>query len=82
MWRETANAVRELLLLREQTKKNADDILALQKDFKGLASDVQNLKHEVRINRNDESHERVNMALRLENELLKFERRLPPPREN
>ena len=79
MWRETVNAVRELLFLREQTHKNASDIFALQKDFKELASDVQDLKHEARVNRNDESHERVNMALGLENELLKFERRLPPP---
>ncbi len=31
MWREIANALKELLLLRENTKKNADDIQEMQK---------------------------------------------------
>jgi len=79
MWREIANALKELLLLREQTKKNADDIKEMQKDFKALAAFVEHLAYEVRGNRNDEAHKRENMALRLQNELLKFERRLPPP---
>ena len=79
LWREIANALKELLLLRENTKKNADDIQEMQKDFKALTAFVERLAYEVRGNRNDEAHERENMALRLQNELLKFERRLPPP---
>ncbi len=79
MFREIANALKELLLLRESTKKNTDDIKDLQKDVKSLTAAVQQLVYEVRGNKNDEAHERENMALRLQNELLKFERRLPPP---
>ncbi|GEM_PF-3048936 len=40
MWREIANALKELLLLRENTKKNADDIQEMQKDFKALTAFV------------------------------------------
>ena len=79
MLREIANALKELLLLRENTKKNTDDIAELQKDVKVLTAAVQQLVYEVRGNKDNEAHEREKMALRLENELLKFERRLPPP---
>ncbi|MGI4787281.1 MAG: hypothetical protein ACRYFS_00375 [Janthinobacterium lividum] len=79
MWREIANALKELLLLREKTSKNADDIKELQSGLKELTAVVQHLIYEVRGNRSDEAHEREKMALRLENELLKFERRLPSP---
>ena len=79
MWREIANALKELLLLREKTNQNSTDIKALQDDFKALAAFAERLAYEVRGNKNDEAHERENMALRLQNEMLKFERRLPPP---
>ncbi|MGI8670621.1 MAG: hypothetical protein ACR2J3_12380 [Aridibacter sp.] len=35
------------------------------------------MKEEIRNNREAEARERENLALRLENEMLKFERRLP-----
>ena len=66
-------------MLKEQTDKNTADIKDLQKDVKELAVVVRDLIYEVRGNKRGEAHERENMALRLENELLKFERRLPPP---
>ena len=78
MFREIASALKELLLLRENTKKNTDDIIELQKDVKILTAAIQQLVYEVRGNKNDEAHERENIVLRLQNEMLKFERRLPP----
>ncbi len=51
----------------------------MQVEMKALSAVVRDLIYEVRGNKNDEAHERENIALRLENELLKFERRLPPP---
>ncbi len=79
MFRDIANALKELLLLRENTKKNTDDITDLQKDLKVLTAALQQLVYEVRGNKNDEAKEREMMALRLQNEMLKFERRLPVP---
>ena len=79
MLREVASALKELLLLRENTKKNTDDIAELQKDVKVLTAAIQQLVYEVRGNKDNEAHEREKMALRLQNELLRFGRRLPPP---
>ncbi len=82
MWQQIYDGLKKLLLLKEQTDKNTADLKELQREVKELTAVVQHLIYEVRGNRSDEAHERANLALRLENELLKFERRLPPPREN
>ncbi len=79
MWQQLYDSLKKLMLLKEQTDKNTADIKELQREVKELTAVVQHLIYEVRGNRNDEAHERENMALRLQNELLKFERRLPPP---
>ena len=79
MWQQIYESLKKLLLLKEQTDKNTSDLKELQREFKELTAVVQHLIYEVRGNRNEEAHERENMMLRLENELLKFERRLPPP---
>ncbi len=79
MWQQIYDSLKKLLLLKEQTDKNTADVKELQREVKELTAVVQHLIYEVRGNRNDEAHERENMALRLQNELLKFERRLPPP---
>ncbi len=42
-----------------------------------MASAVERLAHELHRVRENEAHEREKMALKLENELLRFERRLP-----
>ena len=51
----------------------------MQSELKALSVVVRDLIYEMRGNKNDEAHKREKMALRLQNELLKFERRLPPP---
>ncbi len=79
MWQQVFESLKKLLLLKEQTDKNTADVKDLQRELKDLTTVVQHLIYEVRGNKNDEAHERENMALRLQNELLKFERRLPPP---
>ncbi len=70
MWRDIANALKELLLLREKTNQNSTDIRALQDDFKALASFVERLAYEVRGNKSEEAHEREKIAPRLKNELF------------
>lgn len=79
MWQQLYDSLKKLLLLKEQTDKNVADIKELQQEVKALTAVVQQLIYEIRSSRNDEAHERANMALRLENEMLKFERRMPPP---
>ena len=77
MLRELASALKDILFLRESTQKNTDDIRQLQLEVKALSAVVQQFIYEVRGNKRDEAYERENMTLRLQNELLKFERRLP-----
>ena len=43
-----------------------------------FCSAVERLAYEIHRVSDKEGHEREQLALRLENELLKFERRLPP----
>ncbi|HZG52568.1 MAG TPA: hypothetical protein VEZ40_10575 [Pyrinomonadaceae bacterium] len=46
-----------------------------------LAYEVHRIGEKVDYAAKEEAHEREKLALRLENELLKFERRLPPSKE-
>jgi hypothetical protein len=45
-----------------------------------MRSELRDLALSVQLLANNQRHEMENLALRLENEMLKFERRLPPPK--
>ena len=60
-----------LLTLAEATRENKTEIAEMRAEMRDLALTVQLLAH-------DQRHDMEKLALRLENELLKFERRLPP----
>ena len=79
MWQQFLSGLKNLILLQEQTDQNTAKLKEMQAELKALSAVVRDLIYEVHGNKRDEGHERENMALRLENELLKFERRLPPP---
>ena len=79
MWQQLLASLKNLILLQEQTDRNTAKIKEMQSELTALTAAVQQLIYEVRGNKREEAHEREKMALRLENELLKFERRLPPP---
>ncbi len=53
------------------------EIKELRQELDDLTSAVERLAYEVRRNRENEAHEREKLVLRLENELLKFEHRIP-----
>jgi NTP pyrophosphatase (non-canonical NTP hydrolase) len=60
-----------LLTLAEATRENKTEIAEMRAEMRDLALTVQLLA-------NNQRHDMEKLALRLENELLKFERRLPP----
>ncbi len=60
-----------LLTLAEETRQNKVEIAELRTQVRDIALTVRMLAH-------DQRHDMEKLALRLENELLKFERRLPP----
>jgi hypothetical protein len=59
-----------LLTLAEATRENKTAIAEMRAELRDLALTVQLLA-------NDQRHDMEKLTLRLENELLKFERRLP-----
>ena len=71
MWKKLLDYFAHLLTLAEVTRENKAEIKEIRRELRELAAAVQLLSH-------DQRHEMENLALRLENELLKFERRLPP----
>jgi len=63
--------------LTEDTARNKTEIKEVRQQLNALTDAVQALAYELRRVAEHEQHERERLALRLENELLRFERRLP-----
>ena len=77
MWTKVVDLARVFFTLSEGLQQNRADIKELQRELRDLTSVVQQLSYEIGRVAETDSHEREKLALRLENELLKFERRLP-----
>lgn len=95
MWKEVLSALKEVFVLLEKTEQNKESIKDVRSDFQKLeervdklaavvqilAHDNLRLREEIQNARREEAKERENLALKLENEMLKFERRLPSGNE-
>ena len=88
MWKEIYEWATQLLVLSKETERNRADIKEVNKEVERLTLIVQGLAFEIKrlgekIDRahENETHEREKLALKLENEMLKFERRLPSAKE-
>lgn len=69
--------VRRAASLKSQVDKNTEDIRQLRDVVDELADVVKELKSEMRIMRESHDKDCEILVLRLRNELLEFERRLP-----
>ena len=76
LWRQLIDYARQVMSLTEKTEQNAAQIRELQHEVRDLAAALQRLAYEVHRMQENEAHEREKMQLRLENALLRFERRL------
>ena len=79
--REEIKDVRqEIKEVERDVKDLRQEINDLRREFRDLTRAVERLAYEIhRVSENDEKERRL-LALQLENEMLKFERRLPPGR--
>jgi predicted nucleic acid-binding Zn-ribbon protein len=77
MWKHLLDLLRNLLTLTRATEENRAEIKDPRQELRSLASAVERWAYELRRATDHEKHERENLALQLENELLRFERRLP-----
>ena len=80
MWKKLLGYFTHLLTLAEATQENKVEIKEIRQELHDLTATVQDLRHELRILRTKQRHDLERLALRLENEMLRFERRLPPPK--
>lgn len=77
MLKQIYDLLKRLLLVAHESQQNKTEIKELRQELKDLTAVVQRLAYEIHRVSENEAHEREKMALRLENELLKFERGLP-----
>lgn len=78
MWQKIADLTKLVFSFGETLQQNRSDIKELQREVRQLTTALQLLAQEVRHMRETQQTEQEKTLLRLENELLKFERRLPP----
>lgn len=91
MWKQIFDYAKEIVFLTRETQENKSDIKEqkseikeiraevkqLRTDFNNLVLLVQQFSFDIQNVSNREEAEREKLVLRLENEMLKFERRLP-----
>jgi len=91
MWKEILQFGKDLILLSKETQLNKADIKkcedktlaleheidALREDFNKLIHLIHQLSFDIEKVSSREEAERKNLVLKLENEMLKFERHLP-----
>lgn len=78
MWKRIFELARLLFTLGEGFQQQRADLIELRREVRDLSDVVQRLSYEIRHVAEHDAHEREKLALRLTNELLRFENRLPP----
>lgn len=82
MWKRIFEMAKQMILLTEATQRNSERVDKLQEQVRDLTMAFERLRYEIQRVNDKDDNEREKMALRLENKLLKFERRLIPKRDD
>ncbi len=78
MGQKLYEAIKLIFNFAEELQRNRSDIEKLQQEMRELTAAMQRLIYEVQRAQDKEAHEREKLALRLEIELLRSGRELPP----
>jgi hypothetical protein len=78
MWKEFFELLKQIITLGKELDQNRADMKEMRRDLLNLTLVVQRLSDEIKMNSQKEGDEREKNILRLQNELLKFEKMLPP----
>ncbi len=81
MWKQLSEWLTQMIMLAKETQRNSDDIKQVRREIDEMTRAIERLAYEIKRTQDEDRHEREKLALRLENELLKFERRLPTGKE-
>ena len=77
MLKQLSSLLKQVLTLAQATQANTSEIREIRRELKLLGSAVERLAYEFQRLRENEIHEREKIELRVENRLLRYERRLP-----
>ena len=80
MWKQVLQVAARFWKVAEETQRNSTEIRELRQELNDMGKVLDRVLYELQRQKENETHEREKLALRLENELLRFERRLPPAR--
>ena len=75
MWKLLGDFAKRIAFLTQDTQKNKTDIADLQKQVQELTEKMRQMAYENRLDRENAAHAHENLLLRLENALLRSERR-------
>ena len=78
MLKQLFELIRSVFLLTNDVQENRKQIESVRRDL----AEVEDKLHQLALLLQHERNEREKLALQLENTLLRFERRLPPPRSS
>lgn len=78
MWKKLYEVLSRLLALTKKVEAHDKEIAEIRQEIRDLTAIVHRLAFEVQRISERESHEREKIQLKLENQLLRFERRLSP----
>jgi len=77
MFKQVADAVRQMLFLLRDVEENKQDIATLKEQLAESNQLVRQLAFEIQRISEREQHEREKLMLKVENTLLRFERQRP-----
>jgi Skp family chaperone for outer membrane proteins len=77
MWKKVYEVLSRLFALTQKVEKHDKEIADLREEMRNLTAIAQKIAFELQRLNEREMHEREKLELRLENQLLRFERRLP-----
>lgn len=78
MWKDFISFVQTVITLSREVAQNREEIKELKKTVIEHSLLLQRLADQIEMNRQTDRQEREKLALQLQVEMLKFERRLPP----
>ena len=82
VWQKIYDFGKQLFSLTQKTERNQQEVAELREEMKELTTAVQHLYYEFQRMNDNARHEQEKTLLKLENQLLRFERRLPLPKSN
>lgn len=82
MWKKILTLIQTVITLAKDLERNREEIKEIRQDILNLTLSMQRLADEIRLTNQREASEREKLALQIENELLRFDQRLLPDKQD